>query len=511
MLLSDDSVRQLAVSRKESRRSSKEGGVSWLPVDVEKTEWEEILEGVWFQGSMGLIIVANAVVIGFETDNPQWPGWDIVENLFLFLFAFELTMKMIILGARRFFDRENEEWFWNVFDFFIVSLGLIDFLVSIFEGNGTKSGGGYATVFRMIRLMRILRIFRIVKFLKQLYMLAFGFALAAVAVFWVTFLMMFVLYVCSIILVRTIGDPSPDDPHHDFLHRKFGRLVTAMLTLFEIMSSPMLSDYEEIMLGRPGFCIFLVGFIIFGSFGMIALLTGVISESMFEKNNVRMEEDRMERSAMRKCLIQTCEEWFDQACLKNGQFAKREAVTALLPRVVRLFEQDGTDLQIEDLELIMGVMDWKQSGTIERNEFRHFIVQIAEGVRPLLIMELYYAVGMVKKHSSKIEAGVVSLTEHVEKTEAKKASSSQVVVGLRKLTEQMEKLGGGVARMGERMGKLDERVELVANRVEQVAGEASLLQSQVNRCSQEKEQKASPSPSKAKGSSFWPKMANGAG
>ena len=60
------------------------------------------------------------------------------------------------------------------------------------------------------------------------YMLAFGFALAAVAVFWVTFLMMFVLYVCSIILVRTIGDPSPDDPHHDFLHRKFGRLVTAL-------------------------------------------------------------------------------------------------------------------------------------------------------------------------------------------------------------------------------------------------------------------------------------------
>ena len=47
---------------------------------------------------------------------------------------------------------------------------------------------------------------------------AFGFALAAVAMFWVTFLMLFVLYVCSIILA---GAPSPAAPgEHEITRRR---------------------------------------------------------------------------------------------------------------------------------------------------------------------------------------------------------------------------------------------------------------------------------------------------
>merc|ERR1719247_2453622 len=101
---------------------------------------------------------------------------------------------------------------WNLFDTFIVSLGIFDFSVAKFaHGQGT---GGFATIFRMIRLLRILRIFRVLKFLKQLYVLAFGLVEAAKAVFWVTVLMVFVLYVCSIVLVKTVGRPSEDDPYY---------------------------------------------------------------------------------------------------------------------------------------------------------------------------------------------------------------------------------------------------------------------------------------------------------
>ena len=115
-------------------------------------------------------------------------------------------------------------------------------------------------------------------------MLVFGFALAVIALFWVTFLMVFVLYVCSIILVRTVGHAPTDDPQAEFLHKKFGTIIRVMLTLFELMSSPNLEDYEEVMWDRPSMALFIIVFIIFGSFGMIALLTGVINESMFESS-----------------------------------------------------------------------------------------------------------------------------------------------------------------------------------------------------------------------------------
>ena len=40
-----------------------------------------------------------------------------------------------------------------------------------------------------------MRIFRIIKFLKQLYLLAFGLVEATKAIFWVSVLMSFILYV----------------------------------------------------------------------------------------------------------------------------------------------------------------------------------------------------------------------------------------------------------------------------------------------------------------------------
>merc|ERR1719428_2596566 len=119
--------------------------------------------------------------------------------------------------------------------------------------------------------------------------------------------MTFVLYVCSIILVRTIGLVSEDDPHAEFLRERFGKIGPSMLTLFELMSQPDLEPYHAMLGAHPLLTFFLIGFIVFGSFGMLALLTGVISESMFEKNQLRIEEERKEREQMRKLLVHKCE------------------------------------------------------------------------------------------------------------------------------------------------------------------------------------------------------------
>merc|ERR1719482_2368732 len=200
-------------------------------------------------------------------------------------------------------------------------LGLVDFTVSFFMGQST---GGAATLFRIIRLLRILRIIRIVKFLKQLYLLAFGLAEAAQAVFWVTILMTFIIYVCAIIMVKTVGRPDASDEHHDFLNYHFGGVIPSMITLFVLMSSPNLPIYQDeagLLEERPFFSIFLVVFIIFGSFGMIALLTGVISESMFEKNDMRKEEERIEHENMRKNMQLRCKVLFHSLSLDEDDSA----------------------------------------------------------------------------------------------------------------------------------------------------------------------------------------------
>lgn len=256
----------------------------------ELTWAESILDSKLFQAFMGSLILVNALVIGFETDLPQWPYWDILERAFLVCFFFELVIRYIASGHTEFFCVSNPELAWNLFDALVVGLGWMDVVLSIVFD---KSTGGLATLFRIIRLLRIMRLFRIIKFLKQLYLLAFGFVDAVHAVFWVTVLMTVVLYVCSIIMVRTCGRLPDDDPYQEFLHKYFADIRTSMLTLFVLMSSPNMPMYiqqDNLLTDKPGLTLFLVGFVIIGSFGMIALLTGVISESMFEKNQLRMEE-----------------------------------------------------------------------------------------------------------------------------------------------------------------------------------------------------------------------------
>merc|ERR1719159_2188669 len=103
----------------------------------------------------------------------------------------------------------------------------------------------------MIRLLRILRILKIVRFLKQLYLLAYGFASAAMATFWVTILMFASLYICSIVLVKTVGQVDKEDPNHDFLQERFGTIPRTMLMLFEVMSNPDLEQYRPLFGSHP--------------------------------------------------------------------------------------------------------------------------------------------------------------------------------------------------------------------------------------------------------------------
>merc|ERR1719261_2363981 len=86
-----------------------------------------------------------------------------------------------------------------------------------------------------------------------------------------------------------------------------------MDTLFELMLNPYLLPYHHNgILGHYRILtVFLLCFVIFGSFGMIALLTGVINEQMFEKNEFRNQELKAEREARHREVMRLCGAAFD--------------------------------------------------------------------------------------------------------------------------------------------------------------------------------------------------------
>mmetsp|Transcript_7384 Transcript_7384/g.20943 ORF Transcript_7384/g.20943 Transcript_7384/m.20943 type:complete len:735 (-) Transcript_7384:150-2354(-) len=363
----------------------------------ENVPWTEaLIESNIFQAFMGSLIVANAVVIGLETDMPRWPHWDEVEGAFLLVFALELLLRLYVQGYEYFFWCKNPEVSWNIFDFMVVTMGCADMLMGLVRN---LSGGGVATLFRIIRLLRIMRLFRIIKFLKQLYLLAFGFIDAVHAVFWVTILMTVVLYVCSIVMVRTCGRLPESDPHHKFLHLLFGDISTSMMTLFVLMSSPNLPtfiDEEGLLESKPFLALFLVGFVIIGSFGMIALLTGVISESMFEKNQLRVEESRKDLEQLIQALETNAADIHAKLPLdERGEATREDVLRYAMPLVAKLFEAALVDFTETNLIDLVDFMDLNGTGCIDSHEFTRAICTYAAGLKPLSIQEVNFNISSV--------------------------------------------------------------------------------------------------------------------
>lgn len=413
----------------------------------------KVLASPCLHSIVAALILLNAVVIGFETDDPQHEdAWDLVERLLLFCFVMELGLRLLVVKS--FFHMSNPDFFWNTFDFFLVGIGLVDFVLSEFcekSAFGAIVQGGHstgvATVFRVFRILRILRVIRLVRFLKQLYILSYGFLLAAEAVLWVSVLMTASLYVCSILLVRVgqaeIGEG--DTETSEFWRSHFGSVSCAMFTLFQLMVQPNLTEYEVQLMDKPLFTIFIVVFIIFGSFGMIALLTGVISEAMFQKNQVKLEEERQDRETTRSALLDYCKQLFDDFAEDGSEEMSDVQVRSMLPRIQEMFDLMHVRYTAHELEDMLQLMDLDGSGSINKSEFCRCLLHIAENsedLRPMLMMELHY------DSMSFLKGKLAEFQEHMKVTREDQQRFQKSVQGdmselMRHVRSRPESLGGG--------------------------------------------------------------------
>lgn len=358
---------------------------------------QAFVEGHCFQMFVGLVIAANSIVIGLETDVPDEKVlWQLLEDVFLGVFVVELLLRLCVSGLCKFFDSNNPEFCWNLFDFVIVMFGVTDRVLEELATSQKQGGGARFMVLllRIFRLLRILRIFRIFRVLKQLYLVATSLLEAAAAVLWVGILSGLIVYVCAIIVTRLIGQPVPHGPDgsntftDDFRVDNFGSVPTSMVTLFKLMAFPDMERLKPVYAVVPGTQSFIVGFIIFGSFVCVSMLTGILCETMVEKSRRREDERRFDRERHRRVLAENARlilqdyDTSGQGFLDESQFENSKS------EVLSLCEQEGLHLSRKDLDALFELVDFDGSGKIEIEELLYGMVQLAAEVKPMAIMEL---------------------------------------------------------------------------------------------------------------------------
>jgi voltage-gated sodium channel len=395
---------------------------------VVEDPWEVFVNGDLFQGIVACVIIINAAIIGLETDLPEWHSlWQIIDDIILLIFTGEIVLRMVVF-RQKFFT--GKTYLWNNFDLIIVTLGVLDFIVDNVLPSIASTLDNYNVFIKMLRLLRLVRLVRLIRMFKQLYMLATGLLESLQAIFWVTMLCGLFLFTCAIVLTQGIGhgSTSMSEEANGFCKKKFGSVTTSMMTLFDVMASPDFGLLSSVFISDPLILLFFVFFIIFGSFTMISILTGVISEGMMEKSQNRKEELRFIEERKKKEFVDVLTRFFQESDQDGDGTIARDEFESSLPMMTKMFLEHDFSYTAADLAVVFDLIDFDGGGTIGLEEFLDGVASFTANISdlPMHMMRLqcnmYQTIGATEKNltsqmsgmEDKVNANMQTMASRVE-------------------------------------------------------------------------------------------------
>jgi voltage-gated sodium channel len=244
-----------------------------------------VVESHWFQGLIIVVIICNAITLGFET-MPAHMGeggmavLKILDFVFLGIFTIELTIKLFVY--RFSFFKSG----WNNFDFIIVAISYLPLIESL-------------SVLRALRILRVLRLISIVPQFRKVTQ-AFFDSLSGLATIGTILLLIF--YVSAVMATKLFGGTFPE---------WFGSIGRSLYSLFQIMTleSWSMGIVRPVMEVYSYAWVFFVPFILITTFATLNLVIGVIVNSMqtlqddtTEKIDTHLERQDIERAELKAKL-----------------------------------------------------------------------------------------------------------------------------------------------------------------------------------------------------------------
>jgi len=355
---------------------------------TEALENKPIIEQKAFQFTVFFLIITNAIVLGMATNNPELEDdvWKPIEHFFTAAFLLEAMIKIFFMHLKYFADP------WNFMDFSLVMLSIIDaWILSWFSDN--KNLMSQLTILRLFRILRVARMLRMLRAFKELWMIVRGILMSFKTMFWISILLMFVLYAFSILCVSVIGHPPDIYASYDRDHLEdwpaeadfnnyqyFGTMFRSMYTLFNIV---ILTEWPEIgravMEKQPHMIPFFIAFIVFTTFGIMNVIIGVIVDSTTEAaKSVDKEADSEAKRLKLETIHQIEVLIYDLDQDNTGSISREELHNGLKRR----------DLQQcwEDLHLprgfneseIMDLLDMSGDGELTNHEFIKSFYRLVE-------------------------------------------------------------------------------------------------------------------------------------
>jgi len=338
-----------------------------------------VVKGKYFDWVVCGLIVLNAIFIGIQTDmmartvSPtSSPVFRTVETVFCALFLCELALRLYVHGTRFFY---KSGWQWNMFDFILVGLQLIELIFSIIwsaSGSGVVPRSvGFARVLRILRLVRVIRVARILRLIRELRMLVSSINNSLKSLLWTVMLLMLIIYLVSIYLTQLVSDhrASTISDHEKELAHYYGSLGRTMLSLFEsvtngiswdVLVNPLIQDIS------PGLALLFALYIAFTMLAMMNVVTGVFVDSVMQ--SAKSDKDMMLLMSTRELF--TSEDGNLKETVNYEEFKDKLDTKGMK----EFFKHINVDQS--EAHGVFSLLDTDDNGTIQPDEFLHGCVRL---------------------------------------------------------------------------------------------------------------------------------------
>jgi len=228
-----------------------------------------------FESFMTLCIVINTILLACEYhDQPQFwtDSLEVCNWVLTSIFAIEMVVKFLGFGVRNYMMDT-----YNIFDFLVVVVSLVEIGMTVGGSGGGKSG---VSAFRSLRLIRVMRSMKMIKKWKSMHLILSAIMRSGPGLFnFTTLLMLFmVVYaLCGMQLFAGQLDPN--------LRANFDNLYIALLTVFQVVSGENWNDvlYGTMEVGNPvQGAIFTVTMYMIGNYIILNIFVAILLDN-FEK------------------------------------------------------------------------------------------------------------------------------------------------------------------------------------------------------------------------------------
>lgn len=310
-------------------------------------------------------------------------------------------MRLLAYG-RHFFTETGLVW--GIFDCCVVGLQVVEELLqtlATLTASDNSTGAGNVTFLRavrILRLIRVLRIIRIIRFMDELRTLVVSIMNSMRSLFWTLMLLLLGIYVVGIYFTQLVLDfrlegieaAAASDTR---LNTHFGRLPSAMLSLYQAMSGGI--DWYD--LSTPLITISTVQgivFVLYIAFTVLALtnvVTGVFVEGALK--SAKQEEEDVMLDTLRRMF------WEDDGrapnahagCLTKEQFKERLGN----PQLARYLQSINVDPK--EANMLFTLIDDDNSGMIDYEEWISGCMRIRGNARAIDTILLLHEVVQARR------------------------------------------------------------------------------------------------------------------